>query len=133
MMTARVFPWLLTILVVGCGETTYPAFEWPPPSPPKTFLVKVVSEPPGANIELGNEYIGKTPCEMEVIGLSGATVRALPVYPGHFVQEKHFGVADRAPKVIFFDMRLGPVYRGDPEMDELQRSIDILRMELELD
>ena len=95
--------------LAGCAEpeSTYT------PSPVYEATIEVLSEPPGANIEVNQDYIGKAPCTVTVRAYKGCTtfckdytVRALPVIAGQQVQRKDFRDYDSIPKRIFFDMQL---------------------------
>ena len=88
----------------------------------ETYVTKVISEPPGAKIELDNDYIGDTPLEIQWEGhpASGCFTRdhelqALPIHEGQYTQYKFFDSSLRGrrkiPKTIFFDMRLIPAPR----------------------
>jgi len=93
-----------------------------------TFTTKVISDPPGARIELDENYVGDAPLEIQWRGRAKGrvftekhTVRALPIYPGQYTQTKFFSEAPgglfdpyrpysyHIPEVIFFDMNLAPV------------------------
>ena len=100
-----------------------------PPPPPKPYspppevtkAVEIISEPPGARIEVNNEFMGEAPLTINVRSTArgmfkeNTIIRALPVRAGHYVQTKMFidgsYVPDPAfskiPSKIFFDMRLG--------------------------
>ena len=75
--------------------------------------VEILSEPPGARIEVNDEYVGDAPCTVEVVCdghgklITKFEFTALPRYPGHFVQSKTFYGWAQAPARLFFDMRLG--------------------------
>ena len=95
-----------------------------PPSSPTTKNIQILSEPPGARIEVNDDYIGDAPCTVQVrcdpAGrfYPNTRIRALPVGYG-YVQSKFFTgygemgnrylESDSIPSRIFFDMRLGPV------------------------
>ena len=86
----------------------------------KVFTTNVVSEPPGARIELDGDYIGDAPLEIQWEGLSynkvftrDHIIKALPIHAGQYVQSKSFYgrswvQTERSPipKTIFFDMNL---------------------------
>jgi hypothetical protein len=88
-----------------------------------TRQVEVLSEPPGARIEVNGNYIGDTPitttlqCSPDGRFLEHTTIRALPTVPGDYVQSKFFyggfsyshQLNNSIPSRVFFDMRLGPV------------------------
>ena len=104
-----------------CGEYNLLYDQYPPP---RTYTTKVISEPPGARIELDNDYIGDAPLEIQWEGYPATgcftrnhELRALPINEGQYSQYKFFdgtslGVGrPKIPKTIFFDMRLAPVPR----------------------
>jgi hypothetical protein len=123
MRTLTIF-FLFLVLLTSC-ESDYKPYTSPPDVVGNTT---VISDPPGARIELDNEYLGTTPLQIEwdVYHISGKrrlshshVLCALPTQAGHYVQTKRFDYADIAPKTIFFDMRLGPVLRPPLEVDIL--------------
>jgi hypothetical protein len=77
--------------------------------------VRVESEPPGAVIEINSEAVGRTPCTISVKVLpdgnvyQSETVNAIPTQSGDFTQRKVIEHGYPAPKLIFFNMHLGPV------------------------
>lgn len=85
-----------------------------------TKTVEVISNPPGARIEVNGDYIGDAPCAAEVTtdgnGNLVQPVRftALPVFSGQYSQGKFFQGAhmspysQKAPQRVYFDMRLAP-------------------------
>ncbi len=95
--------------------------------PRKTYITKVVSEPPGARVEVNDEYRGEAPLELEWQSQTGyftaeVVVRALPILAGQQIHERFFKSSDQIPKTILFDMRLvspGKPYRPDlrPEQE----------------
>lgn len=107
--------------VLGIWEN-YSAFVRPnndtKPLKQKLYKIEVVSNPPGANIELNNGYVGKAPLTLPVYGsdrgnfLKSASLVGLPVSDGHCSQIKNFMVGDEIPTKIFFDMRLCPINRS---------------------
>jgi hypothetical protein len=84
-----------------------------------TYTTKVISDPPGARIEVDGDYIGDAPCEIkwnewnessaDRVFTEGHIVRALPIYESHCVQVKIMWFDNKIPKTILFDMRLGPI------------------------
>jgi hypothetical protein len=114
------------LLHAGCGG--YPMIaQKPPPSAyyiprsvPYPHEISVISDPPGARIEVNNDYVGvapitvKVPQDREYFG-ENTTIKAIPTEPGDFVQTKVFlgnvsGISygDKVPSRILFDMHLGP-------------------------
>jgi hypothetical protein len=118
---------LAVVLCLGC-ETQYtpPHYE---PAPPTLVSVEIISDPPGANIEVNDDYIGRTPCVVQIpsrgtarLFVKNTTIRAMPTTPGHYSQTKWFnglsyGDRDTIPRRIFFDMSLGPAYRPPIEVE----------------
>ena len=82
--------------------------------------VEILSDPPGARIEVNDEYVGDAPCTVEVVCdghgmlITKFEFTALPRYPGHFVRKKTFYGFSQAPARLFFDMRIG---RPAPSID----------------
>ncbi len=86
---------------------------------------EIASDPPGARIEINNEYIGTTPMKLviprryqsEFLGwINGGTritameplrIVAYPVAPGQYTQMKYIG-NEPTPWRLFFDMHLEP-------------------------
>lgn len=95
------------------------------PQKARAHEVPVVSEPPGARIEMNGEYIGDTPLTIRMLGINGRVaedyiLRALPVESGSWTQAAAYvhsktGESSPVPSRIAFDMRLKT--RGDNEAD----------------
>jgi hypothetical protein len=93
-----------------------------------TKTIQILSEPPGARIEVNYDYIGNAPCSVEIRCntrgrfLENTVIRALPVEEGYTQTKAFIGYdtsimnrqADPIPARIFFQMNLGPV---TPEVD----------------
>lgn len=119
------FALFLISIFGGCEtyDTSYDSYT--PESYTRTYTTKVISDPPGARIELDGDYIGDAPLEIQWEGwsLNGLfyrdhTVKALPIYEGQYVQSKFFrgglmfrGPRDPVPKTILFVMSLATVPR----------------------
>ncbi len=96
-----------------------------PYQPPPNKKVQIISDPPGARIEVNNDYVGDAPITLDILNLYGSgqfsadtVIRAIPNEAGDFVQVKHFAghlvkygteKSDQIPSRIFFNMHLGPV------------------------
>ena len=127
--TSRAVLILGAVWLAGCGTVQEPLSQpvpdyLQPPDSPSFRKIEIVSEPPGARIEVNDDFIGATPCEAQVKCddrgrfYDLTTIRALPVQDG-FTQAKMFigsggrkgaySVGDTVPNRIFFDMRLRPV------------------------
>jgi len=108
-------------LVFFAGCTDYGNPYTPTYTSPQTqiYTTKVISEPPGARIELDDDYIGTAPLEIQWTGWSDSgrfrddhIIRALPIYEGQYTQTKFFRCGSRPiPKTILFDMNLAPAPR----------------------
>jgi hypothetical protein len=78
--------------------------------------VEVITDPPGARIELNGDFVGLAPTIITMLGEPDGeveqdyVVRAYPPGPEFYPQAKVFskrvGDDDRIPKRIFFDMRV---------------------------
>ncbi len=90
-----------------------------------TKQVQILSEPPGARIEINGDYVGDAPLTVTIPTFRGrftetTKIRALPTKPGQYTQLKFFNGGytmipnDAVPSRIFFDMRLGP---ASPEIN----------------
>lgn len=115
---------VLIIFFVGCaGEEANPVQAQQYDKTPnllatKTYTTKVISIPPGARIELDNDYLGDAPLEIQWKGWPLARVfkgdhkvNALPIYPGQQTQSKIFYSNKRIPETILFQMNLESVPR----------------------
>lgn len=104
----------VSLFAVGCSSTS--RFE-----KEHSVVTEIISDPPGARIEINGDYIGETPLETRIrnhpgdkVVMGKVTIRALPTKAGHYVQsmilqgpqfmfDPH---RDVVPKKIFFDMSL---------------------------
>jgi hypothetical protein len=72
----------------------------------------IESDPPGARIEINNQYVGNTPLRVNIPRLNTAldtisvTIVATPIIPGQEVQTKYIGFDEPTPTHVFFDMNL---------------------------
>jgi hypothetical protein len=72
----------------------------------------IESDPPGARIEINNQYVGTTPLRVNIPRLKSdwstisVTIRANPISPGQQVQTKYIGSDESTPTHVFFDMNL---------------------------
>lgn len=99
---------LLLFFVTGCG----------PSVPVKEKQVSIISDPPGAIIEINKEYIGKAPLSINIpMNFKGeftriTTITATPTHAGQSVQAKvysgGFDIAsnDKVPNTVYFNMYL---------------------------
>ncbi len=88
---------------------------------------EIISDPPGAKIEINNQYHGETPITIHFTRqtyvdysenlfqgeakfvASSFTIIANPILAGQFKQAKYIGPYDAIPNKIYFNMNLGPV------------------------
>jgi PEGA domain len=103
----------LFAFLMGCVST------YQPPTPVyKT--VQIISDPPGARIEINGNYIGDAPLSTKIRKdteydrfYSSTVIRAYPKGDG-YVQTKNFSPGSleglNLPDRIFFDTNLHPVY-----------------------
>lgn len=74
--------------------------------------VEFISEPPGAKIEIGTNYIGDTPVVQRWHGSYAISsywiVKAYPTSPGQYTQTKIIQMRD-LPRRVYFDMNLAPL------------------------
>jgi len=81
--------------------------------------IEIISDPPGAVIEVNQDYVGKAPCTIEVrsswegtFKRLRTTIAAIPTKPGQWRQEKSFWGGssvnpDPIPHRLYFNMNLG--------------------------
>lgn len=101
--------------LVGCA--TGPSKSNP------AIVTEILSDPPGARIEVNGNYIGETPARVtldQAIGdhvvVGRQTITATPKEAGQYAQMKVFQGPeypfdprkDVAPKTVFFNMKLPP-------------------------
>ncbi|MFA5271789.1 MAG: hypothetical protein WC412_05570 [Candidatus Omnitrophota bacterium] len=108
----RLLLMLLALNIVGCATT-----------PPRIQVVsaltdkstEILSAPPGARIEINNEFVGETPLFVEInrycndwtgAEYCNVVINAIPKEKGQYAQTKFFDYSVKIPKKIFFDMRL---------------------------
>ena len=75
----------------------------------------ILSDPPGARIEINDDYIGETPLYVKFSTgtthgrfIDAMIVRALPIGAGQYTQTKNL-YGKKAPRKMLFDMGLKPV------------------------
>ena len=93
------------LLTSGCATTQYRA-------------VSIISDPPGAKIEINNNYVGQTPLTTTLSYVvdyndwpnqriySNYAIVAYPVNQGQYVQSKQ--ITWPLPNTIYFNMNLEP-------------------------
>jgi hypothetical protein len=84
------------------------------------FDVQIISDPPGARIEINGNYVGDAPLTVKIEGFRDRTfnkttvIIANPIYAGQYVQVKSFvgntavrELNDKIPERILFIMDIG--------------------------
>ena len=106
--SGRRMPWVTA--VIACGLNAGCAFD-------RHKEVEVISDPPGARIEVNGDFVGNAPTVITMLGEPDGEVemdyiiRAYPSGPEYYPQAKVFverasGDDDTIPKRVFFDMRV---------------------------
>ncbi|MDO8302305.1 MAG: PEGA domain-containing protein [Sedimentisphaerales bacterium] len=102
---------VFAIGLIGCESEPYRPTQLNDTSPqPNNFITTVISAPPGARIEVDNNYVGDAPVDIKWDNQSSDrfssshTVKASPLYPSQQAQVKSFSLGDKIPKTIFFDL-----------------------------
>ena len=122
---------LMALALTGCQTTREPNY----------VVTEIISEPPGAKIEINGNYLGKAPVKTKIrthgdgVVLHRTVIRAIPTEAGHFVQEKVFEAPqypfdtrrDQAPHRVYFDMTLEPALgglgpRSSPRLKKMESS-----------
>ena len=116
-------------IIGGCTEpnsgTTVVASRaatFPQRKQPAMKTIQIESQPPGARIEVNDDYVGDAPCNVQVRAdgegrfWEETKIRALPKGYGYTQSKLFFGLSDypyvhsdRVPQKVFFDTNLGPV------------------------
>jgi len=85
-------------------------------------MTEIISDPPGAKIEINSEYVGDTPLSTHIVrkydgflgSWEGFWITANPTQAGQYVQRKFIVSGEPTPKRVYFNMDLGPV---SPQVD----------------
>jgi PEGA domain len=101
-----------TVILAGCESSPPKVATQPPPAAtaaPK--MIQIISDPPGARIEINDDYVGDAPISITVPTLNGnfakgTTIRAIPSLQGNYLQAKFFDPGMAVPSRILFDMGL---------------------------
>jgi hypothetical protein len=122
------YGYLLVVLVVAGGCTVEqeapPPARWVPPvieeTPEPGYATEILTEPPGAHIEIDSEYIGPSPVTLTFdqvredfppgcVLRQSHDIRALPAAPGQYVQSHRYPCGAKVPHKIFFNMHVCPL------------------------
>ena len=90
----------LSVMAAGCATL------------PRYYPVTIISDPPGARIEINNNYFGVTPLTINFNTqydwfngeVGDFTVTAYPSVPGQYLQQKR--IIPPIPQTIYFNMNL---------------------------
>jgi hypothetical protein len=120
---------LISTLIIGCTTPT-PQADYTTPSPKTTKSVFIISDPPGARIEVNDDYVGDAPITVNIPSWSDGgflrttSITASPIRDGDYVQNKLFfgntnspDQCDQIPKRIFFDMTIGRISSPATQVD----------------
>jgi hypothetical protein len=122
----------LWIMFAGCSESnpaagalsTGQAVRSEGPRQPITKTIQIISQPPGARIQVNDDYIGDAPCVIQVASDSSGRfwertkIEAIPraygytqmkLFIGYGQPDNPYAHSDKIPARIFFDTNLGPV------------------------
>jgi hypothetical protein len=107
---------LVTFGLVACESSTPIASTQSPAATAATMTIEIISDPPGAPIEVNYHYVGQAPISITVPTRNGsfakgAMIRALPTLQGNYIQEKFFDPGMSVPSRILFSMGSGPASR----------------------
>ena len=91
------------VLVMGCTTTPRHAGKLPTSSP---VPLEVLSDPPGARVEINNQYVGETPYKGLYLRTpnQSVTIRAFPSHLDEQLQVKKIAADEPLPARVRFDM-----------------------------
>ena len=109
---------LFVLSCCGCSTTELNTFlygdpvgrpAWVPAQATGWGIAHIISDPPGAKIEVNDSYAGITPLDVPLWYQNWAMIRivANPVLPGQYLQNKLLTVPP-IPQTIYFNMNLVP-------------------------
>lgn len=123
-MKKLIYLFVMALLVSGCATTatapisipnnSYLYYEWYGCNwyEYNNYEIEIISNPPGARIEVNNDYKGETPLRQVYNGKfkcnTEMVIKAFPIYPGQSVQAKFLSSNSPLPRTIYFDMNLVP-------------------------
>lgn len=123
-MEKLVYLFIIVMLMSGCATTSttpisiphnsYLYYEWYSCNwyEYNNYEIEIISDPPGAKIEVDNDYKGEAPLRQVYNGKfkcnTAMVIKAFPIYPGQHVQTKILSSDMLLPRTIYFDMNLRP-------------------------
>lgn len=103
---------VIALLMSGCASMNN-AFSPEPKIHSSELMTEIISDPPGAKIEINNQYVGETPLNVhidrnyiDVLGWSTVSIIANPLENGQQVQQKFINFNMPTPTKIYFNMNL---------------------------
>lgn len=105
---------VMMLFILSCDKSSSPIKT---STQPAKGLTEIISNPPGAKIEINDEYVGDTPIFVKLPRISRRSgniyekisVKAYPSQPGQYTQKKLIDTRRRVPARLLFDMNLEPV------------------------
>ena len=107
---------ILSVCMALCSGCATSPMATPTANPNGQTLIE--SDPPGARIEINNQYVGTTPLRVDIPRRSdfnwdsmewdtiSVKIIAYPIFHGQQVQVKYIGYDEPTPTHVFFDMNL---------------------------
>jgi PEGA domain len=104
---------LLVLGMVGCSANATHQNASAVEALPLTQKISIISDPPGAHIDINNNYVGDAPIEADwyphwLMGSHDPLVITATPREAGYVQRKEFGPFDPAPDRVRFQMNLQP-------------------------
>jgi hypothetical protein len=100
--------------LVACESSPPTAATQSPPAAATAAMktIQIISDPPGARIEVNDDYVADAPISITVptdrAKFTKVTIiRATPTLQGKYVQSKHFDATSKVSSRILFSMGLG--------------------------
>jgi hypothetical protein len=83
------------------------------PAQSTSKTIQIISDPPGARIEVNQDYVGDAPLSISVPEKDGnftkeTIIQATPTQQGQYVQSKWFSNGEAIPSRLLFSTGLGP-------------------------
>jgi len=89
------------------------------------IITGIILDPPGAKIEINNQYVGDTPLTLHINRIFNSNIifdkemgywtsfdiKAYPVHSGQYTQTKYIDMNEPTPTKVYFNMNLGPATR----------------------
>ena len=109
---------LVVCFLTGCATFLTPqnGYKWDPYAwgyHYNKYVVSIVSDPPGAMIELDGKAIGNTPLKRVFNGFQTrnwkTTIKAIPLETSQYTQVKRISGDYPIPRNIYFNMHLNPL------------------------